>query len=436
MPADRKKHSAPVKVERTHQENQERAYIAASRRSDRSLEARVESARRASEIHKQRTGRGLRVTEQDVANEEMYEEEERPVTPSQYHQASAHMVTGNADFDRQLQAWMTTQLAMRSAQIHNQYRNNPQLAMQAHQMFPSPINAQYAQMQQLQNQMQSNQMHQSPQSPMFQMQQQQQMGQGMGSPTSMVSPTSRHAPYPQRRQSNFTSLEQLDTSAEDQNALPMRPAYHQRQSSSASETVFFQDPHTPSVASNSAPQRHSFSQTPTQSEGQFAQLNQPTPFSNDSSQLFGLNSAPTNNSFLNSALPLDTQMFLQGTMNPQNQIHSALMSGSERLAAHDWTTSPMQLTTRVPKHGSQQTHPSTQGLNSTLSAGADREVRDDEPPTASQEFIAQAQSGGQEYTSAVQPLYTPNNGGMNSNMTDFFDFGSFDGIPDTVEPED
>src|SRR4051812_27214671 len=100
-------------VERTHQENQERAYIAASRRSDRSLEARVESARRASEIHKQRTGRGLRVTEQDVANEEMYEEEERPVTPSQYHQASAHMVTGNADFDRQLQAWMTTQLAMR-----------------------------------------------------------------------------------------------------------------------------------------------------------------------------------------------------------------------------------------------------------------------------------------------------------------------------------
>lgn len=36
------------------------AYIAASRRSDRGLEARVESARHASEIHKKRTGHGLR----------------------------------------------------------------------------------------------------------------------------------------------------------------------------------------------------------------------------------------------------------------------------------------------------------------------------------------------------------------------------------------
>jgi hypothetical protein len=61
---------------RTHEENQERAYIAASRRSDRSIEARLESARRASEIHKRRCGRGLRVTEEAVMNEEMYEEED------------------------------------------------------------------------------------------------------------------------------------------------------------------------------------------------------------------------------------------------------------------------------------------------------------------------------------------------------------------------
>jgi hypothetical protein len=53
-----------------------RAYIAASRRSDRSLEARIESARRASEIHYRRTGKRLRVTENDVINEEMYEEED------------------------------------------------------------------------------------------------------------------------------------------------------------------------------------------------------------------------------------------------------------------------------------------------------------------------------------------------------------------------
>lgn len=62
--------------ERSHEENQERAYIAASRRTDRSLEARIQSARMASEIHKKRTGKSLRITESIVENEEMYEEED------------------------------------------------------------------------------------------------------------------------------------------------------------------------------------------------------------------------------------------------------------------------------------------------------------------------------------------------------------------------
>ncbi|KJY02008.1 hypothetical protein TI39_contig264g00001 [Zymoseptoria brevis] len=78
----------PVRTERTHEENQERAYIAASRRSDRSLEARVESARRASEIHKKRTGRSLRVREEDVLNEEMYEEEDDDL-PMQFRRINA-----------------------------------------------------------------------------------------------------------------------------------------------------------------------------------------------------------------------------------------------------------------------------------------------------------------------------------------------------------
>ncbi|KAG9294327.1 hypothetical protein G9A89_001832 [Geosiphon pyriformis] len=60
--------------ERTHEENQERAFIAASHRGDRSIEARMESARKASEIHKKRTGKALHITEQDVRNEEMYRE--------------------------------------------------------------------------------------------------------------------------------------------------------------------------------------------------------------------------------------------------------------------------------------------------------------------------------------------------------------------------
>ncbi|TKX24600.1 hypothetical protein C1H76_3209 [Elsinoe australis] len=140
----------PIKTERTHEENQERAYIAASRRSDRSLEARVESARRASEIHKRRTGRSLRVTEQDVVNEEMYEEEDDDL-PMQYRRLTAHLQTSNAEFDRRLAAYLTNHVAMRTAlgQAVNQnqgYPNAPQFAGQGQgaQMQPqSPFTLQH-----------------------------------------------------------------------------------------------------------------------------------------------------------------------------------------------------------------------------------------------------------------------------------------------------
>ncbi|KAI9707307.1 MAG: hypothetical protein M1836_000267 [Candelina mexicana] len=135
-----------VKTERTHEENQERAYIAASRRSDRSLEARVESARRASEIHKRRTGRSLRVTEQDVVNEEMYEEEDDDL-PLQYRRLTAHLQTGSTDFNRRLTAYLTNHVAMRSAldqaindSYAQQYPHAPQFAHnQPISIYPSPM---------------------------------------------------------------------------------------------------------------------------------------------------------------------------------------------------------------------------------------------------------------------------------------------------------
>ncbi|MCJ1471071.1 hypothetical protein MMC07_009719 [Pseudocyphellaria aurata] len=137
--------SKAIKTERTHEENQERAYIAASRRSDRSLEARVESARRASEIHKRRTGRSLRVTEQDVINEEMYEEEDDDL-PMQYRRLTAHLQTGSADFNRRLSAYLTNHVAMRSAldqaitnSYAQQYPNAPQFAHNNHAVYPSPF---------------------------------------------------------------------------------------------------------------------------------------------------------------------------------------------------------------------------------------------------------------------------------------------------------
>lgn len=50
--------------------------MAASRRGDRSIEARVESAKAASKIHFERTGKRLKISEEIVRKEEMYEEED------------------------------------------------------------------------------------------------------------------------------------------------------------------------------------------------------------------------------------------------------------------------------------------------------------------------------------------------------------------------
>ncbi|TKA72911.1 hypothetical protein B0A49_08439 [Cryomyces minteri] len=124
----------PVMAERTHEENQERAYIAASRRSDRTLGARIQSARRASEVHKRRTGRSLRITEQDVTNEEMYEEEYDNL-PMQYRRLTTHLQTGSADFNRRHAAYWTALVDTRGAygqatarSYTQQYPNDPQFA--------------------------------------------------------------------------------------------------------------------------------------------------------------------------------------------------------------------------------------------------------------------------------------------------------------------
>lgn len=58
------------------QKNCERAFTAASRRSDRDIDARYQSALTASDMHFLRTGKYLRVTRDMVINEEMYEEED------------------------------------------------------------------------------------------------------------------------------------------------------------------------------------------------------------------------------------------------------------------------------------------------------------------------------------------------------------------------
>jgi hypothetical protein len=90
------------------------------------------------------------VTEQDVINEEMYEEEDDDL-PMQYRRLTAHLQTSNADFDRRLAAYLTNHVAMRAAlgqavgDQYNpqQYSNAPQFANQLGQFpqssFPNPM---------------------------------------------------------------------------------------------------------------------------------------------------------------------------------------------------------------------------------------------------------------------------------------------------------
>jgi hypothetical protein len=85
------------------------------------LEARIESARRASEIHKKRTGRALRVTEQDVINEEMYEEEDDDL-PTQYQRLNAHLHTTSVMFNKKLHDYIATQHGVRNM-FMSQYQN-------------------------------------------------------------------------------------------------------------------------------------------------------------------------------------------------------------------------------------------------------------------------------------------------------------------------
>ncbi|KAK4160094.1 hypothetical protein QBC43DRAFT_293293 [Cladorrhinum sp. PSN259] len=71
--------------------NKERAYIAASRRSDRSLEKRLKSAYEASAVHKELTGRALKITEEIVRGDQMYEEEEDERTRAAHSRQFANL---------------------------------------------------------------------------------------------------------------------------------------------------------------------------------------------------------------------------------------------------------------------------------------------------------------------------------------------------------
>ncbi|RMJ08527.1 hypothetical protein BHE90_008898 [Fusarium euwallaceae] len=124
-------------TERSHSENQERAYIAASRRADRSIEARVQSARNASEIHKKRTGKAFRITEEIVMKEEMYEEEDEEF-PRSYRLLNPHMQTANPELNARVDAYLSNRVAMSKllSATDTDWRNN-EINTTFDQFFPN-----------------------------------------------------------------------------------------------------------------------------------------------------------------------------------------------------------------------------------------------------------------------------------------------------------
>lgn len=128
-------------MERSHEENRERAYVAASRRTDRCIEVRVHSALKASEIHKKRTGKGLRITKEIVQNDEMYEEEDDDL-PRSYRLLGLNVETSSADRGARPEARFSNKakVSQKLTKMNDEWRENHVNRLFA-QYFPNAIPA-------------------------------------------------------------------------------------------------------------------------------------------------------------------------------------------------------------------------------------------------------------------------------------------------------
>lgn len=356
----------PMKTERTHEENQERcvrirhshfmpfltigclrAYIAASRRSDRSLEARVESARRASAIHKQRTGRGLRVTEQDVLNEEMYEEEDDDL-PTQYRRLAAHINTESELFNRRFHAFIQSAAGARMAFSQMDPSFAAGAAMQQQYPYSTALNP--LQIQQMQSPKFAHGVHGQQQSPM----------QAMPSPLSPLNYSmTAHQPathnFHQRSASiatpecmpNFTAEYSATLNHDDQRRLSMPANALAVQPASKYPAAIKSDPEASKTARTASGAQPIKSETPILSPTALAsssqggtpappQLNdQPaTPFFPSTLGQTLPGDSQFNSSPFSFSLPMEAQQAIAPVFN-QSGFPSGMMGSSNPYSSHD-----------------------------------------------------------------------------------------------------
>ena len=348
-----------------------RAYIAASRRSDRSLEARIESARRASEIHKKRTGRALRITEQDVVNEEMYEEEDNDL-PTQYRRLTAHLQTNSVDFNRRLHAYLASQYATRAA-LASQYDHA--VSNSYMQQFPHQMMQPVAPSQMLPPQM----FHQSPQSyrhtpyPMAPTQgyrpQSHQRSASIPTPQEISSfqpnlpvssSTEVSTPSEQRRMS--LPLQALQPQSQIQADTQTRPSISR---SSTSVHIPKQDPPQHAFANQeTTPPSYAGSPVP-QTEQQTQSAHPFMPHMH-----MGFNATTQNFSIspFSTSLPAESQLFLGSALDPNDPHTPMLMAGSEIMPQPFYSYNPN------PSSKSRLSHSANFGMNLTLAPSVSIQV--------------------------------------------------------------
>lgn len=326
------------------------AYIAASRRSDRSLEARIESARRASEIHKKRTGRALRVTEQDVINEEMYEEEDDDL-PTQYQRLNAHLHTTSVMFNKKLHDYIATQHGVRNM-FMSQYQNP------SYQQFGGQHASNGAALPQANNWLNPSMLPPQPFNPS--------MSHGFQqaqpySPTGAQQQGFRQSPYhiPQRPQphqramsiqmppaANFDMVSQQESSTATtplggisrRMSLPPHTFEQQIQSpvDALSRTALTRSPTAQSTHSSQRQQSaspHSASPTAgsnTQSPRQQNDADTPTSFTYSPNN-YPYSSQALNTNPLTMSLPPESQQLIGSALDPNNPRTALFMSGSDNL---------------------------------------------------------------------------------------------------------
>jgi len=309
----------------------------------------VESARRASEIHKRRTGRSLRVTEQDVVNEEMYEEEDDDL-PMQYRRLTAHLQTGSADFNRRLSAYLTNHVAMRSAldqaitqSYAQQYPNAPQFAHNQ-SMYPSPfMNPSMSQQHSPQSYVQSP--YTVPPTPTFPQAQHARPQSAAGAPE--VSRYAQSLPTSSPVQVVSPVVDHRRTSPPSKSVSPPGSTARTPQPVQARPTAQ-QPPSAYSVKQERKPS------TPMQAPPQLLQRPQTVHHASRYSE-FGP---------LTTSLPAESQQLLGSALDPNDPLTSMFMAGSENYAQPFYN--PVAPSLLKPRNF----HPSYDGMSATLAPSA------------------------------------------------------------------